>query len=78
GTKVIAVALNGNGGSNEALSSYAKDLEKKTGIMVVCPLKEPMEKILPALRQFIQDHDQLPDTTAMAKVSNNKQDHYHG
>ncbi len=78
GTKVIAVALNGNGGSSEALSSYAKELEEKTEITVVCPLKEPMEKILPVLRQFIQDHDQLPDTTAMAKVSNNKQDHYHG
>ncbi len=78
GTKVIAVALNGNGGSSEALSSYAKDLEKKTEIAVVCPLKEPMEKILPVLRQFIQDHDQLQGTTAMARVSNGKEENYHG
>ncbi len=71
GAKVIAVALNGNGGSSEELSSYARFLEQKTGIAVVCPLKEPMEKVMPVLRQFIQDHDHLPDTTAMAMVNPN-------
>ena len=77
GTKVIAVTLNGTGGSSENLSSYARSLEKKTGIPVVCPLKESMEKMLPVLKQFIQDHDQLPDTTSMEKISNNKEDHCH-
>jgi len=76
GTKVITVALNGTGGSREDLSSYARFLEEKTGISVVCPLEEPMEKILPTIRQFIQDHDQLPDTTSMAKDCNNKGDHH--
>jgi len=77
GTKVITVTLNGTGGSREDLSSYARSLEEKTGIPVVCPLEEPMGKILPTIRQFIQDHDQLPDTTSMAKVSKNKEDHHH-
>ena len=77
GTKVIAVTLNGTGSSNEELRSYARSLEKKTGIPVVCPLKEPMEKILPFIRQFIEDHHKLPDTTSMEKVRNIKGDNCH-
>jgi len=67
GTKVIAVALNGTGGSSEDLATYARTLEKNTGISVICPLEEPMENILPLLKQFIQDHEQMPDTTTREK-----------
>jgi len=67
GTKVIAVTLNGIGGNREDLDSYARQLEKKTGIPVVCPLEESMEKILSVIQQFIQEHDHLPDTTSMKK-----------
>lgn len=63
GTKVIAVTLNGTGGSKAALSAYARRLEQNTGIPVICPLTDPMENILPVLKQFIQEHDHLPDTT---------------
>jgi len=77
GTKVIAVALNGKGGSSEALDSYARSLEKKTGILVVCPLKDPMKKILPVLEQFIHDHTQLPDTTSRADISPDQEAHCH-
>jgi len=77
GAKVIAVTLNGTGGSSDELSSYARSLGEKTGIPVVCPLEEPMENILPVLRQFVQDHDQLPDNTSLAKPCNSHGDHNH-
>lgn len=67
GTKVIAVTLNGTGGNREDLDSYARQLEKKIGIPVICPLEEAMEKILPVIQQFIHEHDHLPDTTPMKK-----------
>lgn len=67
GTRVIAVTLNGTGGSSEDLANYARSLEKKTGISVICPLEESMENILPVLKQFIQNHDHLPDTTTREK-----------
>jgi len=77
GAKVIAVTLNGTGGNSEQLSSYARSLGEETGIPVVCPLEDPMENILPALTQFIQDHDQLPDNTSLAKPFNSHGDHNH-
>jgi uncharacterized NAD-dependent epimerase/dehydratase family protein len=63
GTRVIAVTLNGTGGTREDLATFRSALEKKTGIPVVCPLEESMEKLLPVIRQFVLHHDQLPDTT---------------
>lgn len=65
GTKVIAVALNGSGGTREELSQYAENLEKETGIPVVCPMEETVEKVLPLMEQFIREHDDLPDTTTI-------------
>lgn len=76
-TKVIAVTLNGTGGSRQELDAYARDLEKKTGIPVICPLEESLEKILPVLKQFIKDHDLLSDTTTIRKTSNNIEDSSH-
>ncbi len=64
GTRVIAVTLNGTGGTRGDLAAFSSALEEKTGIPVVCPLEEPMEKLMSAIRQFIHHHDQLPDTTA--------------
>ncbi|HKK99155.1 MAG TPA: DUF1611 domain-containing protein [Desulfotignum sp.] len=63
GTRVIAVTLNGTGGTREDLAAFSRVLEKKTGIPVVSPLEEPMEKLLPVIRQFVLHHDQMPDTT---------------
>ncbi len=68
GTKVIAVTLNGSGGTKDELASYAKTLEKKRGIPVICPMEESMEKFLLVIERFIRDHDHLPDTTAMSKI----------
>jgi len=71
GTSVIAVTLNGTGGSKEELLSYSRILEEKIGIPVICPIEESMEKIIPVLKKFIRDHDRLPDTTAR-KLSKDK------
>ncbi len=43
GTRVIAVTLNGTGGTRGDLAAFSSALEEKTGIPVVCPLEEPME-----------------------------------
>jgi uncharacterized NAD-dependent epimerase/dehydratase family protein len=77
GTKVIGVALNGTGGTSEALTAYARSFEKETGIPAVCPLKETMEKMLPVLHQFIQDHHLLPDTTVRVGISHHTEDQNH-
>ena len=77
GTKVIAVTLNGTGGSSEDLGLYARSLSQKTGIPVLCPLEESMENILPVVKQFIQDHELLPDTTTIRKTDVNRKDSCH-
>lgn len=65
GSKVIAVTLNGRGGTREKLAAHAGELEKKIGIPVVLPLEDGprgMEKLLPLVKAFMDDHDRLPDT----------------
>lgn len=69
GTRVIAVVLNGTGGSRSALAAYRQALEEKTGLPVVCPLTESMDKILPVVTQFIREHPLLPDTTPRQAVA---------
>ncbi|RLB92607.1 MAG: DUF1611 domain-containing protein [Deltaproteobacteria bacterium] len=59
GTKVIAITLNGKGGSREDLDSYARGLEKKMDIPVICPLEESMEKIFPVIKEFVREYDHL-------------------
>ncbi|TKB28553.1 DUF1611 domain-containing protein [Desulfopila sp. IMCC35006] len=68
GTSVIAVTLNGTGGSREELLSYRRTLEKRIGIPVICPIEEPIDKIMPVLQKFILDHGRLPDTTSRAMI----------
>ncbi len=70
GAKVISVTLNGTGGSRRDLDSYARRLSEKTGIPVFCPLEESMENILPVLKQFIHEHELLPETTTISKINN--------
>ncbi len=77
GTKVIAIALNGTGGSDADLASWGQRLEKQTAIPVVCPMLEPMDKLLPLIGQFIQEHDQLPDTTSRKKRTTSQTDATH-
>ena len=70
GTRVIAVTLNGTGGTGEDLTAYSRALEKKSGVPVVCPLEESMGKLLPVIRQFVHHHGLLPDTTVRKKQHN--------
>ncbi|ACN14311.1 conserved hypothetical protein [Desulforapulum autotrophicum HRM2] len=77
GTKVIAIVLNGTGGSDSALKSWGQRIGKSTGIPVVCPMLESMDKLLPLIRQFIQDHDLLPDTTARKPRAASQTDNTH-
>jgi len=66
GARVIAVTLNGQGGTREEMYEYQKTLEKKIHIPVIIPLENTpvgLDRILPVIKKFIQDHGDLPDTT---------------
>lgn len=63
GTRVIAVTLNGKGGTAEALSKYSQELEKRLGLPVVMPLEQGVARLVQVIQQFMQDHDDLPDVT---------------
>ncbi len=60
GSKVLAVSLNGAGGSVEALTTYARQLQDRIGLPVVMPLEEGMDHVLTVIRQFMKDHDHFP------------------
>ena len=66
GSRVIAVTLNGTGGSRDQMAAYAKRLEETARIPVIQPLAqgaEGMVKLMPVIREFIKEHHRLPDTT---------------
>jgi hypothetical protein len=66
GSRVIAVTLNGTGGSPDELQGYARRLSDVAGIPVVLPLQEAaygMPTLMPLITRFIQEHDRLPDTS---------------
>ncbi len=50
GAKVIAVTLNGEGGSREELVRYARQLETSTGVPVLDPLNEDLSALLPVIK----------------------------
>lgn len=67
GSKVLAVTLNSSGGSDGPLHAYRDELEQKTGIPVILPLESSslgISRLVPIVREFMAEHDQLPDTTA--------------
>lgn len=66
GTRVIAVALNGQDGTREALIRYRRELENQIQIPVILPLEDGptgMDRFIPIIRDFIRDHDSLPDSS---------------
>ncbi|WP_020587856.1 DUF1611 domain-containing protein [Desulfobacter curvatus] len=55
GAKVIAVTLNGEGGSREDLIGYTEQLKTTTQLPVLDPLNDDLSTLLPVVRAFI-DH----------------------
>nr|WP_319395627.1 DUF1611 domain-containing protein [uncultured Desulfobacter sp.] len=55
GAKVIAVTLNGEGGSREALVRYAQELNAATQLPVLDPLNDDLSALLPVIKTFIDN-----------------------
>ncbi|MCD4721314.1 MAG: DUF1611 domain-containing protein [Desulfobacula sp.] len=58
-TKVLAVTLNGTGGSKQDLEQYRQTLEARLNIPVILPLEDGLSNLLPVIRQFIKNHDKV-------------------
>ena len=65
GSRVLAVTLNGAGGSVKDLAAYARRLQNRIGMPVAMPLEEGMDRLLTVIRRFIKDHDNYPPTTSL-------------
>jgi len=68
GTKVLAVTLNGEGGTAEDLARYAAQKEKELGIPFVLPLEEGLDRLLPVIKIYMAEHGSCPDITAVEKL----------
>ncbi len=66
GTNVLAVTLNGTGGSKKDLEKYRNTLEARLDIPVIRPLEDGLSDLLPVIRRFIKDHDNMPFVTPLA------------
>ena len=55
GSETLAVTLNGQGGDDEQLIAYQKELSEKVVCPVVRPLEEGVEKLLPVIQGFIEE-----------------------
>lgn len=55
GARTLALALNGEGLTTEALMASRKALEQEFGIPVALPLGEGVESLVPAIRGFLAD-----------------------
>ena len=56
GAQTLAVTLNGEGGSPEALAEYRQNLAQRLQLPVICPLQEGVEALLPVIRRFMSQH----------------------
>lgn len=54
GSEVLAITLNEQGISEEDMKAYQQSLRESLGIPVVRPLKEGVEQLLPAIRNFME------------------------
>jgi len=63
GTSVLAVTLNGEGGSSEQLTDYAVQTQEQTGIPMIRPIEEGVDRLLPIVEKYIAGHDHLSDVT---------------
>ncbi|BBO85333.1 hypothetical protein DSCO28_58990 [Desulfosarcina ovata subsp. sediminis] len=65
GSRVVAITLNGEGGTATDLATFAGELEARIGLPVVMPLEEGLDRILIAVRRFMVAHTGYPDTTIL-------------
>ena len=56
GAQTLAVTLNGEGGSREALAEYRDKLTRRLQIPVVSPLHDGTETLLPVIREYISQN----------------------
>jgi uncharacterized NAD-dependent epimerase/dehydratase family protein len=63
GTSVLAVTLNGEGGSSEQLQDFAGRTQEKTGIPMIQPMEEGVDRLLPIVETYMAGHAGLPDVT---------------
>ena len=63
GTSVLAVTLNGEGGSSEQLQDYAVRTQEQTGIPMIRPMEEGVDRLLPIVETYMAGHAGLPDVT---------------
>ena len=63
GTSVLAVTLNGEGGSYEQLTDYAVQTQEQTGIPMIRPIEEGVDRLMPIVEKYMAGHDVLSDVT---------------
>jgi uncharacterized NAD-dependent epimerase/dehydratase family protein len=56
GASVLAVTLNGEGGTGKELTKYRRNLAQQLNLPVVCPLEDGVESLLPIIRKHISQH----------------------
>ena len=64
GSRVIAISLNGHGGTTDELLEYAKALEARINTPVTCPLEQGMDRMTEVIQSYLEAHPGLPDTSA--------------
>lgn len=63
GSRVLAVTLNGEGGTDKDLIAVQRELEQRLNIPVVRPLEEGVRALLPVVRAYMNEFDNdSPDT----------------
>jgi uncharacterized NAD-dependent epimerase/dehydratase family protein len=65
GARVLAVTLNGEGGSPDQLDDYVRSINDKIKIPVLRPLEDDMTELIPAIREYMENHDWYPSTTLL-------------
>jgi uncharacterized NAD-dependent epimerase/dehydratase family protein len=65
GSHVIAVTLNGEGGSSKDLADYAEAIHKKIRRPVLRPLEDDMAEMVPVIHRFMRDYHCYAPTTLL-------------
>ena len=55
GAKTLAVTLNEEGWDDDKMRIYQEQLSEKLSIPVIRPLKDDVEKLVPVIREFMEN-----------------------